>query len=362
MESIMAGEAATRRFVRDLLIRHGADEEEGGTAADALIWSDMRGLESHGLCRLPAIVERLVAGGIVSPCRAEVQKLSHVAELLDGHGGFGQHLGALAARRAAALAREEGIAVIAVRNSNHFGAAGYYADIAAREGVAALVTSNSFPAVAAPGGLRPVLGTNPLAFAAPRAGMEPLIVDMGTTFRSRIATVTRASRAGTVEAGMAVDAQGRPVGDSGKLRDATLLPRDPKDFALGLVVEVLSGVLTGAGYSKRLHSFYRDTGRPGNLGHLVIALCPDIFMPRETFLQRMEHLIELLMSSGDMSPESPVRIPGEKRWHSHRRNRALGVVPLDKETAAALEGLAQRVGLAPPWQADQAAAGRKSTS
>jgi len=345
---------ATRLFAQELLVRYGADADESEVVTDTLIWSESRGLGSQGLIRLPVFIDRMRAGGIISPCHAVFRRLSPVAGALDGQGGFGQYLAVEAVRRAVELARGEGVSIVTVRNSNHFGAAGYYANQAAQAGMIALVTSNAFPVVAALGGRKPVLGTNPLAFAAPRSGGESLVIDMGTTFRSRTETVTQLREAGLVAEGVAVDEDGNDVTDICKLEGAALVPTGQQSFVLGLMVEVLSGILTGAGYSGQLHSFYRELGQPGNLGHLIICLHVDMFMRREMFLRRMENLAKLLMSSGDADPNQPVRLPGEKRWETHRKYRAAVVIPIKEETVAVLEELARPVDLSPSWRRSSA--------
>lgn len=340
---------ATRRFAREILMRHRADPDEAGIVTDILLWCEMRGLSSQGFCRIPVLVKRLGAGGIVSPCSPEFKRLGGAVGILEGNGGFGQYLGTIAVRRAVELARGQGLSAVAVRNSNHFGAAGYYALLAAEKGLIAIVTSNAYPTVAALGGRRPVLGTNPLAVAVPRQNQHPLIIDMGTTFGSMTATVDRAARAGSVDEGVAVDQGGKPVTDAQKIRDGAALPLGARGFALGLAVEILSGVLTGSGYGKGLRSFYRHPDRPGGLGHLIVCLEVEAFMPAAQFMDRLEDLIGFVKASDAIDPQRPIRLPGERRWETDRRNRKDGTIPLDAKTRTALDALAGPLGLVPPW-------------
>lgn len=340
---------ATRRFAWEVLTHYGADPDEAGIVADALLWCDMRGLSSQGFCRVPIFVKRLGAGGIISPCTPEFHRLGGAVEAMEGHGGFGQYLGTIAVRRAVELVRGQGVSAVAVRNSNHFGAAGYFAFLAAEQGMIAIVTSNAYPTVAALGGRSPVLGTNPLAIAVPRRNAHPLIVDMGTTFGSMTATVDRAARAGSVSEGVAIDREGKPVTDAQDIRDGAALPLGARGFALGLALEILSGVLTGSGYGKSLRSFYRHPDRPGGLGHLIVCLDVEAFMPAAQFMDRVEDLIGFVKASDAIDPEQPVRLPGEQRWETDRRNRAEGSIRLDAKTLTALETLAGQVDLVPPW-------------
>lgn len=333
-----------RALARSLMRDAGVDAAQIATVVDNLVWNDMAGRRNHGVERLPILLRRVRAGLIRCPAETIETRLGPGLARLDAGGGFGQHAGRLAMDRAVALAGETGLGAVGVRDSNFFGTGAYFVQIAAAAGMIGLALSNSFPKVAAQGGLRPVLGTNPLAFAAPRRDGRALLVDMSTAGLAG-STIRAHQRAGAaLPEGLVIDAGGRPVTDPDAAGEGTLLPAaGAKGFGLALMVEVLAGVLTGAGIGAGVGSLYRDFDRNGDSGHFLLALDPRRFMPEAAWFDRMDTLEALLRASGD-----GVRLPGELRWQALEESAARGI-PLEPATRAALERLARAGGIGVPW-------------
>lgn len=325
----------------------GVDGAEAEVLSDNLLWNDLAGRANHGVERLPILLRRVKAGLIRTPAQMNLQEISPSAALLDADHGFGQVAGTRATDRAVELARATGVGAVGVQRSNFFGTGAYYINRAAEAGMISLVLSNSFPKVAAEGGYKPVLGTNPFGFGAPGRDGRSLIVDMSTAGLAG-STVRAYQRNGLdLPEGLVVDDRGRPVTDPNEAMKGTLLPASgAKGFGLALMVEVLSGVLTGAGISSQVASMYKDFERQGNSGHFIVALDVSRWMPLESFFERMDVLADMVACSG---PAGSVRFPGEARWNAMAENRDRGI-SLEAKTSTGLRELAAGFGIDVPWQ------------
>jgi len=314
----------------------GVDDAQVSSVADNLIWNDQAGRRNHGVERLPILMKRVRAGLIACPCELVFEPLSASTERLDGGGGFGQYVSEQALDRACALARSAGVGVVGVRNSNFFGTGAYFVQRAAAQGMISLALSNSFPKVAAHGGAQAVLGTNPMAFGAPRRDGRTLMVDMSTA--AAAGSTIRENRTSADQAAAEPDPRLNAQG--------VLLPASgAKGFGLALMVEILSGVITMAGVSHGVSSMYQDFERSGDSGHFFLALDVARWMPLELYFARIDQLADLVVQSGEAGE---VRLPGETRWKALEESAADGL-ELTASTRAALDILAADCGVTPPW-------------
>lgn len=349
LDTVRVAVPLLRAFAFDVVRASGADEVEAHSVADALIWCDQVGRHTQGVWRLPILTKRIALGLIKSPCAAAFSRRTPCLEALDGDSGPGHHVGRLAMHRAIDLAAAEGVGAVAVHNSNFFGAGAYYVAMAARRKMIGIAMSNSFPKVAAFGGVHPVLGTNPLAFSAPRADGRSILLDMSTA-ASAGSTVTRTAELGkSLPTGVAVDVNGNPVTDPNEVQTGALLPfGGPKGFGLALMVEVLCGVVTGAGVADGVKSMYGNLSETGNNGHFMLAIDIARLLPLKQYLRRVEHLVDLLKASSGQSAEGGVLMPGEVRWERFDDSVQHGI-PIDLRTRVALETLANLHQVEVPW-------------
>lgn len=335
-----------RAFATALMQAHGVDAEQAQSVGENMTWTDQVGRPNQGMSRLPALMDRYHRGLLSSPCRARFTSLAPAVERLDGDAGFGHHVGALGMRRAIALAHMHGVGIVGTHNSNFFGAGAYYVNLAALDGMIGLAASNSFPKVAAHGGLRAVLGTNPFAFGAPGRDGRGIIVDMATSALAGSTVRDYMHKKMPLPEGLAVDGEGRPVTDPAKVGEGVLLPfGGAKGYGLALLVEILSAVLTGAGMSHGVASMFGDFTRSGDNGHFFLALDIARWMPMPAYYDRLDGLVETLHASG--SP-GQVRLPGALRWQRYDDNLVNGI-RLDGTVCAQLEELSRPHGVAPPW-------------
>jgi LDH2 family malate/lactate/ureidoglycolate dehydrogenase len=338
---------ALERCCEQILLAHGVDAVQAQSVSDNVIWSELVGRRNFGLARLPVYLERVRAGGLNCPCEPVFEAVAPSLHRLDGDGGFGQHVGRVAMDRAVDLASDHGIGVVGVHNSNFFGTGAYFVHQACEAGMIGLAMSNSYPKVAAHGGVRAVFGTNPLAFGAPRRGGESLLVDMATSALAGSTVRQHAAEGTPLPPGVAVAPDGAPITDAAGVQDGALTPfGGAKGYGLALLVEVLAGVLTGAGVSHGVASMYEDLGRGGNNGHLMLALDVQRWMPMDAYHDRFDGLVAAIKASGG---GAEVLLPGEIRWRHHRDGLADGIA-LDDALRATLEGLAAPLGVAVPWR------------
>jgi ureidoglycolate dehydrogenase (NAD+) len=333
-------------FARSVLAAANVDSEECSILTDNLIWNDLVGRANHGVERLPIMVRRVQAGLIRSPAKMTFTQQSDTMALLDADDGFGQVAGTRATDRAIELARATGVGVVGVHHSNFFGTGAYFIHRAAEAGMIALVLSNSFPKVAAQGGIHPVLGTNPFAFGAPRGNGKTFMMDMSTAALAGSTLRTYLSKGLNLPEGLVVDEHGKPVTDPTQAANGSLLPASgAKGFGLAMMVEILAGVLTGAGMSHQVGSIYKDFERFGNNGHFILTLDIERWMLRETYFARIEALADMV---GVLDGSNDVRFPGEARWHAMSESRKYGI-NVEQATAEKLSKLAIELGTQSPF-------------
>lgn len=339
---------ALRDFAARLLNAVGVRETEAAIVADVLVSTDLRGVDSHGLARLPVYVDALARDMINARPNITVEPGASGVARVDGDNG----LGFLAAQRAMVtaidLAAVQGIGVAAVHRSNHFGAAGHYAAHAAARGSIGLVLSNASPTMAAFGGREPILGTNPLAVAIPRRDAPPIIHDMATASIAR----GRLRLAGTddepLPEGLAVTREGLPARTVGEALDGVLLPfGGAKGGGLALIISILAGVLSGAGFGRGVRTMYSDSTAHADVGHLFLALDIEAFMPREAFFTRLEDMLAQVKEGAPAVGFREILLPGERAARI-AAERAVTGIPLAPATVRSLKEKADALGIALP--------------
>jgi LDH2 family malate/lactate/ureidoglycolate dehydrogenase len=329
------------QWTRQLIEAWGYDEPDADYLARSLVDANLRGVDSHGVMRLPVYAAR-IAHGLIDPAARPIIRVDRGVVSVDANRAPGQIAARDARQKLEAVARELGVATAVVSNSSHFGAAGYYARELARSGFVALVASNSEPIVVPFGGAEALLGTNPLAFAAP-TGSDPISLDMATSTSAMGKVDLAIARHERIPGDWGVDAEGAPTTDPTAV--TALLPvGGPKGYGLGLLVEILAGVLSGASIARDLGNMYRDMTRAQGIGHWMLALDVEAFMPLENFIERMDILITMTKATRPLDPDRPILLPGEPEDRTSEARAANGI-PLPDDTLADLEELAGNYGV-----------------
>ena len=304
--------------VTAILTRAGLDPEDAARAADLLVFAQRSGIDSHGVMHLPAYVRRLRDGSIKARPDFVIESDGGAAVVLDADDALGCLAAWRAMREATALAQGQGVGVVAVRRSSHLGVASPHVLWAAEQGFVALLLSNASATMAPWGGRDAILGTNPLAAAFPRAGADPVVIDMATSAGSR-AVMRQAARAGEpIPEGWALDTAGQPTTDASAALDGTVQPAGgAKGYALSLMIELLCSALAGGAPGFEVRPPQASDGAPCGVSHLAIVFDPGKFAGSDTVAQRVSTLADHIEASAATDTDRPVRTPGS-RAAAHR--------------------------------------------
>lgn len=332
------------QWVARLVKTWGYGDDEAAYLAASLVDANLRGVDSHGVIRLPAY-ERRISERLVDPAAAPVVTVEGSVVTVDANGAAGQIATRAAVEAALRVSRETGVATAAVRGSTHFGAAGFYARWLAEQGAVALVVSNSEPIVVPHGGREALLGTNPIAFAAPTRG-KPVSLDMATSTSAMGKVLVAQASGKPIPPTWGVDADGEPTTDADAV--TALLPAGgPKGYGLGFLVEILGGVLTGSAVAHDLGNMYNDFTKPQNVGHWLLVIDIARFLPLDEFTQRIQGLVDLAHASAPAAGFSSVLVPGEPEDRTAEQRERDGI-PLPAATVAELRELGERHGVTFP--------------
>lgn len=341
--------AALRSWAVAVLEAVGVGRVDGDLVADSLVAADVWGVSTHGVTRLPIYVRRMRQGLIKVRPRVTVDRLAPSSAIVDADDGPGQIATTRAIDEAIDLARSTGAGVVAVRNSNHFGAAAYYTRRAAAAGMVGIALSHAEADVVPYGGRTAALGTNPLSIAVPGADeTPPIVVDMATSGVAMGKVLLARQDGVPIPDDWAVDAEGRPTTDPHAAR-AVVPAAGPKGYGLAVIIDLLSSLLTGAGAGPDVRRMYDDFTAPQGLGHLVAAIDITRFVPLATFRAGVSAYVTRLTAVAPVEGVDRVRAPGEVEADAERRNRRDGV-PLSPAVATALRELGESVGQPVPWR------------
>jgi len=334
-------------FSNNVLMKAGVPSYEADTITRTMIEADSRGIHSHGLMRLPIYIERMQKGFIRTESKITVEKENKGTAVIDGHFSAGQVVATKAIDIAIEKANEYGIAAVSVKNSNHFGIAAHYALKAAEKDMIAIVMSNTAPLMPPTGGAEKVLGNNPLAIAAPSSGNNPVLLDMALS-NVALGKVLFAKNNGVeIPEGWGTDKNGIPTTDPASVLDGGfILPvGGPKGFGLALMVEMLTGVLSGGDFSKMIPSMY-DTTKKQSISHLMIAINISSFMDVNTFKDLSETLGSYVKNALKAPGVSQLYLPGEIEFGVEEKRIKTGI-PLSDGVLEDLATLANTMNVTP---------------
>lgn len=353
-------ESDLRRFTEQVFLAIGCPIEDATLAADVLIAADLRGIDSHGVARLPGYVRLWQCGRInATPNIATVWETPTTATV-DGDAGLGLITAPHAMDIAMEKARQYGTGWVAIRNSNHFGIAAYHALKAIDEDMIGFAVTNASPLVTPTFSRERLLGTNPICYAFPAGEFPPIVVDMATSAAAN-GKLEIAERAGkTIPEGWVLTREGTTTTDPSTLKKGgVLLPLGSdyshgshKGFGLSSVVDILSGVLSGANYGPWVPPFVAflepASNPPGQgLGHFVGAMRVDGFRPADAFKAHIDEWIKRFKSAERIDENQPVIIPGEPEHESMAKRRRDGI-PLVESVWNALSELAHQLQVTTP--------------
>ncbi|KAL2219607.1 putative malate/L-lactate dehydrogenase [Thermoascus aurantiacus ATCC 26904] len=335
-----------RKFVQSVLIGNGVPPENAAIVADCLVLADLRGVDTHGVNRIPSYMERIRRGVLDAKASPTLHQVTPVVAQVDGKNGFGFVAAHMGMARAIEMAKEFGIGMVSVKHSNHFGMSAWVVQQALDAGMMSLVFTNSSPALPVWGGRSKLMGVSPIACGAPAGKERPFILDMAPSVAARGKIYKAARRGEKIPTDWALDGEGRPTDDPNKALEGVMLPMGgPKGSALAIMMDVFSGVLSGSAFAGHVANPY-DPSRPADVGHFLIALKPDLFMSLEEFKERMDYLYRRVVDSDKAAGVDRIYYPGEIEQLTHEERLKTGIPYVEAEIEA-LNKEAERVGVDP---------------
>ena len=311
-----------KSFCVEAIEASGLSRQHAEQTAEVLVTTDSWGTFSHGSRQLVPLLNNLRKGGLNAEAQPEIVDQGSGFVVVDGHFAMPMVTSRLAMQAAIDKARSAGIAYAAVRRSGHYGAAGYYAVMAADQDMIGLSMTNVDVCMTVPGARAPVIGTNPLAYAVPAGRERTVFLDIATSVVA-ISKVIAAKTAGKpIPEGWLVDDRGRPTTDTSTYPDkGAILPMaGHKGYGLALMIEILSGVLTGASFLSGVKPWLAPDPEPADEGHAFIAVNIESLMEVETFKARMDAMIQEVRSAPLAEGAERIYMPGEMEWE--RRDEA----------------------------------------
>ena len=322
----------TERLVSDAFQRADVGTAQAASVARALVAAEASGQSGHGLRRVAAYAAQAKVRKVDGHARPAIDMTRNATMRVDAAEGFAFPAFDLTIERSSAIVIETGVLAIAIRNSHHAGVLGLTVERFAEKGLVALMMANSPGAMAAWGGTKGVFGTNPIAFATPLPGSDPVVIDLSLSKIARGKVMAAKQKGTAIPEGWALDKDGRPTTDADAALAGTMVPvGDAKGAALALMVEMLSAGLTGANYAYEASSLFDDRNGPPRLGQFILVLDPQA-IGGENALGRLGELAEMI------GREPGTRLPG-RRGLTLRQKAATEGIAIDDDVLAAIEAI-----------------------
>jgi LDH2 family malate/lactate/ureidoglycolate dehydrogenase len=333
---------AVEEFCMNVLTKAGLSAEFSAIVAESLLCAELRGTYSHGVVRLESYIQRIEAGVMKLQAPIETEMDGQAVALLNANNTFGQIAGHKAMTLAIDKAKQYGTGVVAVKNSNHFGVAAYYAMMALKEDMVGCVLTNASPAMAVYGTKAPLIGTNPIAIAIPAGDQFPIVLDMSTSVVARGKIRYAALTGHEIPLGWARDRDGKPTQDAKVALKGTLEPvGGVKGSALSLIIDLVCGVLTDTVLTGGVKNL-TDISGPAKTGHFFSALNVSRFIDMKLFKANVDRVIQNIKSLPAVDG-GQIFMPGEIEYRCSKRRMAEGI-PLEEEVLRSLNAVAARYG------------------
>ena len=347
-----------KRFMKDVFVGLKVPDEDAEIIADVLITSDLRGIDSHGIQRCKMYYDRIKAG-IYNP-RTEIEIVNDNAAtaVIDGHCGMGHVIAFKAMKLAIEKAKKYGLGSVAVRNSTHFGIAGYYSLMAIKEGMIGFVTTNTRPAVPPTFGVEPMLGTNPLTYGAPTDEDFPFLMDAATSIiqRGKVEVYNRIKK--PLPDGLIISNNGNSKTDPGVVlnkllnRSAALLPlggageatSGHKGYGYATFAEILSAALQDGIFLRDTAGIIENGQERLKVGHFFFAINISNFLPLDRFKETAGSIMRELRSSKTAPGKDRIYTAGEKEYDAENERKQTGI-PINKSLQKDIKIMKEELGL-----------------
>lgn len=336
-----------KRFSVETLMKAGLSEEDAKTTAEVLITTDTFGVLTHGTKNLYQYILKMQAGGLDAKAVPTVEGEGPSWAVINGNKAVGMVSACKAMNLAVKKAKETGIAYVGVKNSCHFGAAGYYANLAAKEGLIGLSMSNADPVIAVPNGCKKAIGTNPFSFAAPLGDGRSVFLDIALSNVAALKVIMAQEKGQAIPDTWLVDEDGLPTTDASKFpKEASLQPMGAhKGYGLAILVEILASVITGAGLLSEITSWNLDLSSTNNAGHAFIAIDVSKMIPTEMFTARINQMASELKNGPKAKGANKIFLPGEMEWDKRSAALESGEIEITDAMAESYRKLSELTGV-----------------
>lgn len=325
-----------RSIIMEILTKMNVKTEHAEIVADVTVDANLKGFTSHGIGRFPQYIKGLKAGTIITDAEIEIEKETPAMALINGNHNFGHVVAYNGMEIAIEKAKNTGIGIVGIHDSNHFGVTGYYTDMAIMQDMIGIVIANTEPAVAPIGGKEPILGTNPIAIGVP-SNKNYVSVDMATSASARGKLLEALRKGQEIPENVALDAEGNPTTDPEEALKGSILPFGAhKGYALAFMIEILSGPLVRAAYGKAV----TGTANPEEKctkGDLIIVIDPSKFVDIEEFKEDVDDFVEEIKNSGEN-----ILIPGDMEVMNIKKSKKEGL-PIDDKLYMQIKEISDEV-------------------
>jgi ureidoglycolate dehydrogenase (NAD+) len=323
-------------FAATCLEKLGLASADARLVAETLVAANLRGVDSHGVVRLPHYATRLRNGTVKAQPSITLRRTGPSAAVVEGDRGMGQLVAKRAMEEAIALAAQSGVGAVVARNSSHCGACAWFVEMAVRKGMIGIALTHTDSIMVPPGMKRIFLGSNPIAFGAPGA-REPVIIDMSTTHAAWGKVLVARQEGKAIPPDWGVDAQGKSTTDAQQV--VGLAPTGGhKGYALALMIEILCAQLAGVPFGRHVTKMYGELEKARNLGHFMLALDIARFTDKKAFGDQIAMLMQEIHDEGALAPGDPERLNSERRKREG--------IEIPELTATELNALGSELGVA----------------
>jgi len=308
-----------KKILTKIFINHGLSQNHANISSNALINAELVGAHTHGLARLKMYCDRINKKVINPKAKIKIKKISQSISQVDANSSIGFVAADIGIKEAIKNAKKTGIGLVGIKNSGHYGLSGYYAEQAVKKNLIVFCFTNAPPAIAPHGSKKRLFGTNPICFGSPTTSKVPFILDTSVSEINRGKIRVAAKTGKKIPVGVALDKFGKPTTDAKKALLGVQLPLGGfRGSGLAWMIDILSGVMTGANHGGKVKDPFDDFSGPQNVGHMFIAIKPNLFVGN--FSQRIKENIKRVKRLPKIKGVKEILYPGQNKFKRFKKN------------------------------------------
>ncbi len=307
------------KLIKDIFIKHKLSKNHAKICSEAIVNAELVGAHSHGLSRLKMYCERIKKKVINPKPKIKIKNISQSITHIDANNSIGFVAADIGIKKAIINAKQTGFGLVGIKNSGHYGLSGYYAEQAVKKNLLIFIFTNAPPAIAPHGSMKALFGTNPICFGSPTSSKIPFILDSSASMINRGKIRVAAKTGKKIPKGVALDKFGNPTTSAKKALEGVQLPiADFKGSGLAWMVDILSGVFTGGNHGGKVKDPFDDFTGPQNIGHLFIAIKPNIFVGN--YNKRIKENIIRIKKLPKIKGTKEILYPGQNKFNRYKKN------------------------------------------